>query len=93
MGAKADGSVTDDAGRIWELDNVYVVGPAVLPTMGSPNPMLSGVALSRRTAERLVPPANIAKVDAGFEFLFDGTERTFQRWRELWAKVGDSVKG
>src|SRR5262249_32754899 len=81
MGEKADASVTDDAGRIWELDNVYVVGPAILPTMGPPNPMLSGVALSRRTAERLVSPPTIAKVDAGFEHLFDGTERTFQRWR------------
>src|SRR5262249_32776452 len=50
-------------------------------TMGSPNPMLSGVALSRRTAERLVLPASVAKGDAGFEHLFDGTERTFQRWR------------
>jgi hypothetical protein len=49
--------------------------------MGSPNPMLSGVALSRRTAERLVSPPSVAKVDAGFEYLFDGTERTFQRWR------------
>jgi choline dehydrogenase-like flavoprotein len=81
MGEKVDTSVTDDAGRIWELDNVYIVGPAVLPTMGSPNPMLSGVALSRRTAERLLSPPGIAKVDAGFEYLFDGTERTFQRWR------------
>lgn len=81
MGEKVDTSVTDDAGRIWELDNVYVVGPAVLPTMGSPNPMLSGIALSRRTAERLISLPSIAKVDAGFESLFDGTERTFQRWR------------
>jgi len=81
MGEKADTSVTDDSGRIWELDNVYAVGPAVLPTMGSPNPMLSGVALSRRTADRLIPPSSIAKVDAGFEYLFDGAERTFQRWR------------
>src|SRR5262249_2817395 len=81
MGEKVDTSVTDEAGRIWELDNVYVVGPAVLPTMGSPNPMPSGVALSRRTAERLISPPSIAKVDAGFEYLFDGTERTFQRWR------------
>jgi Domain of Unknown Function (DUF1080)/GMC oxidoreductase len=81
MGEKADISVTNDSGRIWELENVCVVGPAVLPTMGSPNPMLSGVALSRRTVERLVSPPTIVKVDAGFEHLFDGTERTFQRWR------------
>jgi choline dehydrogenase-like flavoprotein len=81
MGSNATSSVTDESGRIWELDNLYVVGPAVLPTMGSPNPMLTGVALSRRTAERLVAPPSIPKVDAGFEYLFDGTEKTFQRWR------------
>jgi hypothetical protein len=74
-------SVTDEFGRIWELDNGYVVGPAVLPTMGSPNPMLSGVALSRRTADHLIPPPSIPTVDAGFEYLFDGTEKTFQRWK------------
>ena len=81
MGEKADTSATSDAGRVWELDNLYIVGPAVLPTMGSPNPMLSGVALSRRTVERLISPPSIPKVDAGFEHLFDGTEKTFQRWR------------
>src|SRR5262245_49091687 len=47
MGTHPSNSVTDELGRIWELDNLYVVGPAVLPTLGSPNPMLSGVALSR----------------------------------------------
>src|SRR5262249_23197407 len=65
MGEKVDTSVTDDAGRIWELDNVYVVGPAVLPTMGSPNPMLSGVALSRRTAERLLSSSICSMVPRG----------------------------
>jgi len=54
---------TDDTGRVWELDNLYVVGPAVLPTMGSPNPMLSCVSFSRRTVKRLISP--------------DGTERNF----------------
>jgi hypothetical protein len=81
MGDQPATSVTDDHGRIWEIDNLYVVGPAVLPTIGSPNPMLSGVALSRRTAERLISPINVPKSDAGFEYLFDGTEKTLQRWR------------
>ncbi len=81
MGDNAGKSVTDEFGRIWELDNLYAVGPAVLPTMGSPNPMLSGVALSRRTADKLIPPPSVATVDAGFEYLFDGTEKTFQRWK------------
>ncbi len=81
MGSNAANSVTDEFGRIWELDNLYAVGPAVLPTMGSPNPMLSGVALSRRTADKLIPPPIVQTVDAGFEYLFDGTEKTFQRWK------------
>jgi hypothetical protein len=81
MGTKTETSVTDDRGRIWELENLYAVGPAVLPTLGSPNPMLSGVALSRRTAERLNQPPAPAALDAGFAWLFDGTEKTFQRWR------------
>jgi hypothetical protein len=81
MGTSAANSVTDEFGRLWELDNCYVVGPAVLPRLGSPNPMLSGVALSRRTAERLVGTPPVAAPDAGFDYLFDGTEKTFQRWR------------
>jgi choline dehydrogenase-like flavoprotein len=81
MGEQAASSVTDDAGRIWEIDNLRVVGPAVLPTLGSPNPMLTGVALGRRTAERLIIPPSVHSVEPGFESLFDGTEKTFQRWR------------
>jgi hypothetical protein len=81
MGNAAASSVTDDVGRLWELDNLYAVGPALLPTIGSPNPMLSGVALARRTARKLVATANVPPIEAGFRYLFDGTERTFQRWR------------
>lgn len=81
MGTDPSTSVTDEFGRIWELDNCYIVGPAVLPRMGSPNPMLSGVALSRRSAERLFAPPAAFVPEAGFDALFDGTERTFQRWR------------
>ena len=81
MGTDPTTSVTDDFGRIWELDNCYVVGPAVLPRMGSPNPMLTGIALSRRTSERLFAAPAIPAVEAGFDYLFDGTEKTFQRWR------------
>ena len=81
MGTDPATSVTDDFGRIWELDNCYVVGPAVLPRMGSPNPMLTGIALSRRTAERLFAAPAVPAAESGFDYLFDGTEKTFQRWR------------
>jgi hypothetical protein len=81
MGEKQESSVTDETGRIWEMENLYAVGPALLPTMGSPNPMLSGVALARRTADLIATHAATPATEAGFEALFDGTERTFQRWK------------
>jgi len=64
-------------------DNLYAVGPAVLPTMGSPNPMLSGVALARRLADHLVPLPTPAAPESKFEYLFDGTERTFNAWQAV----------
>ncbi len=81
MGDEQSSSVTDPTGRIWETDNLYVVGPALLPTIGSPNPMLSGVALTRRTADKLAPGPLTDDAEAGFTPLFDGTERSFLRWR------------
>jgi hypothetical protein len=81
MGDAAASSVTDEVGRIWETDNLYVVGPALLPTMGSPNPMLSGVALARRAADKIMSHAPSAAAEGGFVPLFDGTEKTFQRWK------------
>jgi hypothetical protein len=81
MGEQPQDSVTDDLGRVWETQNLFVVGPALLPTMGSPNPMLSGVALARRTADKIITNASLPAAEAGFTSLFDGTEKTFQRWK------------
>jgi hypothetical protein len=83
MGTSANSSVTDEFGRIWETENLYVVGPALLPTIGSPNPMLSGVALARRTADQIVPSEPSLAVEPGFTALFDGTEKTYQRWKAV----------
>src|SRR6185503_18100593 len=49
-------SVTTPNARFHHVVNAYVAGPALLPSLGSPNPMLSGVALARRIAEHLVAP-------------------------------------
>ena len=81
MGDEQNSSVTDPTGRIWEIDNLHVVGPALLPTIGSPNPMLSGVALARRTADTLAPRPLTDAAEADFIPLFDGTERSFLRWK------------
>jgi hypothetical protein len=80
-GEPANYGVTDEWGRFWESDNLYAVGPALLPTLGSPNPMLTGVALTRRTADQLIPRPAPAVVGEGFTALFDGTESTLRRWQ------------
>jgi choline dehydrogenase-like flavoprotein len=81
LGDNAATSVTDEWGQIRGADNLFAVGPALLPTIGSPNPMLSGVALTRRTADHLIPRLPVAAPEAGFRSLFDGTEGTYNRWR------------
>jgi hypothetical protein len=64
--------VTDAEGRFHFAENLYAAGPALFPSIGSPNPMLTGIALSRRTGDRIMAPAPFAG-DPGFEVLFDGT--------------------
>jgi choline dehydrogenase-like flavoprotein len=86
------GVVTDDLGRVNGTTNAYVTAPVIFPTGGSPNPMLTGVALARRTCDRLLgDPARLPRyvappLEGGFERLFDGTEQMFR----LWSKVGQN---
>ncbi len=86
MGSDAAASVTNEFGRIHDTTNCYVNAPALFPSLGSPNPMLTGVALSRRTADLLqsnvLPKAEVANAVAqGFTALFDGTAASFKKWR------------
>jgi hypothetical protein len=88
MGVDVADSVTNDFGRIHDTTNCYVAGPALFPTVGSPNPMLTGVALARRTAfllnESVLPrpePVVSPQPEVGFRPLFDGTAATFKNWR------------
>lgn len=53
MGDTIADAVTNDFGRIHDTTNCYIAGPALFPTVGSPNPMLTGVALARRTGDLL----------------------------------------
>jgi len=85
MGTDAATSVTNEFGLIHDTTNCYVAAPALFPSLGSPNPMLTGVALSRRTADLLeasvLPRALVGSADPGFTALFDGTVNTFKKWR------------
>jgi choline dehydrogenase-like flavoprotein len=78
MGDNPSTSVTDVNGRFHFVSNAYVAGPALFPTVGSPNPMLTGVALGRRLADHLaqVPPVT---PDPGFTLLFDGAN--MDKWQ------------
>lgn len=68
-------AVTDADARILGTVNAYVAGPALFPTVGSPNPMLTGLAMSRRLARHLVPGRAAPSGGA----LFDGA--TLEGWR------------
>ncbi len=87
MSAAANDGVTNEYGRIHDTTNCYVVGPALLPMSGSPNPMLTGVALARRTAQLLtnfvLPRPDAWAANAPYIALFDGTEQSFRRWTRV----------
>jgi choline dehydrogenase-like flavoprotein len=72
MGTDPTQSVTNTDARFHHVENAYAVGPALHPSIGSPNPMLTGVALARRLGDHLVPPAAAPAVESGFTALFDG---------------------
>ncbi|MCW6006766.1 DUF1080 domain-containing protein [Micromonospora sp. CPCC 205371] len=72
MGDSPANSVTNTDARFHNITNAYAVGPALQPTIGSPNPMLTGVALAHRLADHLVPVA--PTVGQGPKTLFNGVD-------------------
>ena len=81
MGDDANTSVTDSNCRFHQVTNAYVAGPALFPTIGSPNPMLTGVALVRRLGDHLLPEPPLATPEPGFTYLFDGSNVQFANWQ------------
>src|SRR5262249_8381659 len=76
MGDNPKLCVCNTDARFHFVDNAYVVDPSVFPSLGSPNPMLTGIALSRRTGDGLLRrlPHRVAPApEDGFKYLFDGT--------------------
>jgi hypothetical protein len=72
MGDDPNTSVTNADGRLHFSPNTFVMGPSLFPTIGSPNPMLTGVALARRMGDKIVPAPTPFAPEAGFTSLFNG---------------------
>jgi choline dehydrogenase-like flavoprotein len=55
MGASDDGTcVTDDFGRVWGTENLYLATVGVIPTALAVNPTLTGAALAIRSVDNLL---------------------------------------
>src|SRR5262249_10241087 len=67
--------------RLHNVTNAYIAGPALFPSIGSPNPMLTGVALVRRLGAHLMPDPPPAAPETGFTYLFDGSDAEFANWQ------------
>jgi hypothetical protein len=77
IGTAANDSVTNEDCRFHHVANTYVAGPALFPTIGSPNPMLTGTALARRLGNSL--KRSLPQAEPGFTLLFDGMSPA--RWQ------------
>ncbi|MBW3596016.1 MAG: DUF1080 domain-containing protein [Planctomycetes bacterium] len=75
MGTDPNDSVTDAWGRFHHIANAYVAGPALFPTIGSPNPMLTGTALARRTAHKIARAPVLTPHDGPVEALAPAERR------------------
>ncbi len=71
MGDDPTRSVTNVNAHFHHVANAYAIGPALLPTVGSPNPMLTGIALARRLGDHLASPPPFVP-ETGWRALFDG---------------------
>jgi hypothetical protein len=53
MGEDPGTSITDLNGKFHHIQNAYVAGPAIFPSLGSANPSLTALALCRKTASAI----------------------------------------
>lgn len=89
MGTDPSSSVTDVDGAFHHMSNAVCVDQAVFPTVGSANPVLTGLCLARKAAENIVErfiseqelteEQILAEEADGFEFLLKGSNSA--KWR------------
>jgi GMC oxidoreductase len=66
MGDDPATSVTDANGRFHHVANAYCVDQSLFPTVGSVNPVLTGLTLTRKIAEHIAAQAGSDIIDAGY---------------------------
>ena len=54
MGDNAATSVTDANGKFHHIDNAYCSDQSLFPTVGSVNPTLRGLTLTRKVADAII---------------------------------------
>jgi hypothetical protein len=87
LGDDPSASVTDVHGRLHHMANIICVDQSLFPTVGSANPVPTGLALASRAAQHIVDrlvSVRASPLQDGFSSLFDGT-------LDGWEKVGDGT--
>ena len=87
LGDDPDRSVTDVHGQFHHVANAFCVDQSIFPTVGSANPVPTGLALSNLVARHIVSRFTSSPMPAledGFVSLFDGT-------LDQWDHFGDGV--
>jgi hypothetical protein len=74
MGTDYTKSVTDANGRFHHVSNAYCVDQSIFPTVGSANPVPTGLTLSRKIARSIIERYTSQEVSSeeGFETLYNG---------------------
>jgi len=96
MGTDPSNSVTGLDGRFHHIDNAYVAGPALFPTLGSANPSLTALAMVRVTAAAIARKSLPA--EPGFRIIGTGGLAGWQMagfgsFMELGANIIESIGG
>ncbi len=96
MGTNPTKSITGLDGRFHHVENAYVAGPALFPTLGSANPSLTALAMARVTAAAISRKS--LTTETGFRTIgtggLDGWQMAgFGSFMELGANIIESVGG
>lgn len=87
LGDDPDSSVTDVHGHFHHVTNAFCVDQSIFPTVGSANPVPTGLALSNMVAGHIVSrftSSPLVPLEEGFISLFDGT-------LDQWDQFGNGV--